>query len=500
MRIGARLKTWLRLNPQRKRSRTSAVILGLMHTASLTALFLALITAVVSRQIIPFYGWIQGTGLERVGLYFVGVATRQHLLWRRSVAGAPLLKEEAEARDMFVQEVERVRPTNVVVLQDNTVLFGRLAATETGESEITYEDDAGPQVRTLAEADVKWTKRIVHAPVQLMPQDVRFLLNFPDYKYYCIPPYLFVADVPYDRIHDANEVLSVLSGEFLRTFGPLVSWKNRSRLVYVCFFRDEETYLKHAIEKEDVDLECSVGFYSQTDECLFVYDRMHSFARDKLDRHIEELAAAAARQGMIAGDDHVRTFTEAAKARSYILLRKQAEDTLRHEGAHQLAHSLGIHSVEGYEHLWLEEGLAQYCETDPMGALSAHKLSVIYGALQSRQYIPWQQLVDTPTPRGFTEYGDRTGLAYSQAWLIFYYCMQKPYRSRFLKYVKWARTMPVRDFRLRRSDVIQERLAVPFPKLARDLNDFARSSWEEIVAGSVLAQDRRSTSVKSLSK
>ena len=42
-----------------------------------------------------------------------------------------------------------------------------------------------------------------------------------------------------------------------------------------------------AIQKDGATLENSVGYYSEDENCLFVYDRLHSLAREKIDQYID---------------------------------------------------------------------------------------------------------------------------------------------------------------------------------------------------------------------
>ncbi len=476
MTVFGRLTRWVcRGSAGTRRSRGRRVVLAVAHLASLGLLFLALLAAIVSLRIEPFHGWLEDTPLEGVGRAVVGFVSRQDLLWRRRLAGAPLLKDEIEARDLFVSEILRIRPTHAVALRDESALFGHLEKTGPDTLEFTSETEDGVTTRVLTADQVVWQRQIEYAPVELLPEDVRFLMQFPDLKHYYIPPYLFATDTLYSYVHVAHGVLNRLSEQFLGTFRVLVTDEVRTKLAYVCFFRDEEQYLEYAIRKEDVPLETTVGFYSQEQDCLFLYDRLRSFARNRIDRSIDELAdAARIRSGLT--EDRILALAEAERERSYDILVRQVVRTLRHEGAHQLAFSLGVHSAEGFEHLWLQEGLAQYCETDPIGQPIPGKFAELRTALAAHRLVPWHELVDTPSGTGFGSHGNRATVAYAQSWLLFHTLMQPPYRARFLKYMDSVRCLEAAALNRRRSEVLAEVVDTPFLKIVRDVQELIAAS------------------------
>lgn len=454
---------------RRKRRPLASWIMAVLHIASLAALLCIVCAAVVSRQINPIYGWIAETPLHQLGQYIICILSKQDLLWRRRLAGAPLLKEEEKARQELISRIEQTRPTHGVRLTDGRSLFGSLEEHQPGTYTFEFEDDDGTVVLNLSDADIRWQKRIVYPPVELMPEDVRFLLNFPNFTYHYLPPYLIVANVPYNAVQQAFSILSELAENFGREFAPLLPDEERSKLAYVCFFRDEEQYLKYAIEKEDVNLEVSVGFYSQTEDCLFVYDRLNSFARTKIDRAVDRLAQAAADGAETITAKKLRDVLESERQRSYEALQRQVVETLRHEGAHQLAFSRGVHSAQGFEHLWVQEGLAQFCETVPMGALVPSRMNLLKKAHQARRLIPWPELLDTPTQCGFAHYDDRADLAYAQSWFLFRYLMAPPLRARLMVYLDRVRALKPSDLGRPRTAIFDECVGVPLVEIARIL-------------------------------
>ena len=491
MKASKRLETWLFGGVRRPRPRGVAFLLVVAHVTSLTALGLALLAAVVSRDIAPFHGWIKDTPLERAGIYMVALVSEQDLAWRHRLARLPLLSDEARARDSLTREIERLRPSHGVILSDGSTLFGRLEETGEGTFLLRYEGESGEVLKELRADDIRWRKKVVYPPVELSAQDVRFLLDFLSFKHYYLPPYLIVADVPYGVVQEAYEILADLASEFRGALRVLVTEEERSKLFYVCLFGNESDYLKYAIQKRDVSLENSVGFYSQTDDCLFVYDRLQSFARAKIDRKIGELTAEVNKRygGVFSGA--VQRLAEKERERSYERLRGQIVATLRHEGAHQLAFSLGVHSAAGFEHFWVQEGLAQYCETAPRGRLVPEKIELLAQAAAKRRLIPWQDLLNAPGPAGSAGLEGRADEAYAQAWLLCYYLMRPPSRARFIKYLATVHSLPVADLSRKRSDMLAACLATTPVELSRRLTAFISTTHAAAAGAGVGEQSRR---------
>ena len=61
----------------------------------------------------------------------------------------------------------------------------------------------------------------------------------------------------------------------------------------------------------------------------------------------------------------------------------------------------GLHSAHHAENLWLIEGLAVYCETDPVGRTLAASRDLLLAAEQSQRLIAMTALINYRSPQGF---------------------------------------------------------------------------------------------------
>gem|GEM_PF-2015850 len=456
--IAAWLRRRFRRGRERHRSRPVALLLLASHVGSVALLLFVLNAALVNEKITPYYGWVRDTWLERIGLYASAQIREQYLLWRRRFLERPLGRDEEQARTVLRERIAETRPTHQVLLRDGTMIFGRLTDSPANGLVLSYLGDGGRVRRRLDPGQVRHVRELRQQPIELTARDVRFLLDYPGYEISLLPPYLFVHDTSFQLVLQAYGVLQDLATEFRAVFGDLIDDAAAGKKVYVCFFQDETTYQQHAAQREDVDLERSVGFYSQLDDCLFLYDRLQSFARTRMDRHLDRYVAELEQLENAPPAAAIRQFVATERKRLYQQLRGEVLTTLRHEGAHQLAFALGLHSAEGYERLWLEEGLAQYLETRPPGAPVASRLELLAHGSAAGELIPWQELIDTPTPRGFSYYGDRYNYAYAQSWLLFCFLMEPEPRPLFMRYLERVRALHVADLGRPRSELFEETL------------------------------------------
>jgi hypothetical protein len=127
---------------------------------------------------------------------------------------------------------------------------------------------------------------------------------------------------------------------------------------------------------------------------------------------------------------------------------RQNRSILRHEGAHQLFHTYGVHSDHGAERLWLIEGLASYFETGE--SEPSYRREELQGNKPGARKMPFSQLVNWS--QGFAALGADTevGLAYAKSWLLVDY-MMRVHRAGFFDYIRFVRD-PANEAELRETE------------------------------------------------
>jgi hypothetical protein len=428
---------------------------------------------VVARRIPPVAGWIHQTPIENLGRFVAGQVARQDLWCRRWLNRLPLLAAQARARQELERQIEVARPTHMLVLRDRRVLWGRCeprtahtAPVKVNVLEEGHREFPVEQVARLVE--------LMPTPVRLTAADARFLINFPGFNYYDIPPYFVASEAPFSMAYWACRGLARVSEEFSAAFAEAVPRPEGQRRLYVCIFRDEVSYLRYALQRMDVDLERSSGFYSPENQCLYLYNRLNSLDYGRIEKRIRNYARQEEQTATLNEQVRIRETADGYRKRIRQDMWEETAYTLRHEGTHQLAYTSGLHSAEGVEHLWVVEGVAQYCETSPLGERHAGNIALLrQGKLQGK-LIPWFELINTPTPRGFSHYGRRADLAYAQSWFLVYTFMQAPYKAGFMAYLRRLQHLPAEDLGPPRSELLEEELGQPIANVVM-------KSWADVV-------------------
>ena len=196
-----------------------------------------------------------------------------------------------------------------------------------------------------------------------------------------------------------------------------------------------------------------VGFYHFHAKKLFFYnvkaDHKVQAALHKSYAFQSQMATlkseVEARYGPNAGSvrGQIERATEAAEREELRILGEaslQNVRVLRHESAHQLFHLLGITPIEVYSGGWLIEGLAVYCEPEPIGDINGEKLMQLRFELEKNELMPLEYLLNFGRGTGFHKLDPRYAqLAYAESWAFIYFLMQK-YREAFLGYLVEMRT------------------------------------------------------------
>ncbi len=124
------------------------------------------------------------------------------------------------------------------------------------------------------------------------------------------------------------------------------------------------------------------------------------------------------------------------------LAEERTLSTIRHEGAHQLFFTYGVHSSFHIENEWLVEGFAVFCETEHIGNVATMRVKLVRSELAKKKHIPLRKLLEYRPPTGFSslENASRIDLAYSESWSLIHYLMADAFRRNglfeFVRYIR----------------------------------------------------------------
>ncbi|OQA25531.1 MAG: hypothetical protein BWY59_01745 [Verrucomicrobia bacterium ADurb.Bin345] len=351
--------------------------------------------------------------------------------------------DELAVKRRLEEEIAGERPTHRLELKDGNEWIGRLLE-ETAAHVVfseTYGESGGVSV-SVPRSQIRSIRVLDTKPPAVSYRDVRFRMEFPALRFYKRAPYSILTDESYFRVEATVNELVRLYREFIVVFGDLVTVTNRMDDIQLLFFSQAESYRAYQ-EQYAPHMPNSTGFYNPWVDRLVVFNQVTaphvSRARDWVAReearYREQYAGQPRAQEQI-GDWRRRTDAEIAR-----FAEVQTLNTIRHEGAHQLFFSLGVHSAHRIENEWVFEGLAVYCETGRPGEKDAGRVRALREAEAAGRLIPLADLVDLRSPLGLGAVGDpaRVDLAYAQAWSLVHFLMQDAYRESFFRYLRQVR-------------------------------------------------------------
>lgn len=237
---------------------------------------------------------------------------------------------------------------------------------------------------------------------------------------------VYNTDVAFAR--QAGTILERTYAVFRATFanrGAFQFEELRQPLVAV-ILRSKQEYLEATKEELGQSLAWSAGLYAQNTNRFYMFD---AFEGDLEGR--KSVALTNVRGASLQGGSG---------------LDRESIEVIVHEGTHQLAFNLGIHSRHAYNPVWLVEGLATYFEAaDPKSAegwaragnINPHRLAHLQSIFGSLPKGVLDQLVTNDE----LFYNTQTnGDAYSLSWALTYYLM----KSKGTAYIRYVRTVKSR--------------------------------------------------------
>jgi len=253
--------------------------------------------------------------------------------------------------------------------------------------------------RAIEDSVNQRAEAFIDLPYRVSYRDVVFRQEFPDMPLYLYPPYAIISDSPSDETDLVATAIREMHLKFRETFCLLMTQAPEGELIHILFFSAEDEYRDYQDLFAHAMLNTS-GFYSPAVNRLVLYRQPASAIENK--------------NGMCL-------------------------ITIRHEAAHQLFFTYGIHSRHRVENEWLIEGLASYCETPRLGGVDPVQLRLLTDSYSQETLIPIAHLVNHRSEGGLLAYKPAE-LAYAQAWSLVHFLMSDEHRTAFFAYIRYLRS------------------------------------------------------------
>ncbi|MFP6906757.1 MAG: DUF1570 domain-containing protein [Verrucomicrobiota bacterium] len=344
------------------------------------------------------------------------------------------------------QDIERAvlaeQAEDLIVCHDGRIIKGKILSESQSSVAIMQTFGAAASMRfKLKRADISRIETHAVQPVNISYRDVRFRMEFPAMKFYCRPPFTIVTTENFFDVEKAIRNLERLHSDVLNSFGPLIEQPSRGKSIQIVFFSREKQFCAYR-KKHAPNLGYSAGFYSPGLDRLVLFDQTSSSEMVVAKQHLAGMRSAYMREHTShSGRAGVYKWHQKLKQKLTRLGREETERVFRHEGAHQLFYTYGIHSEHHAENLWLLEGLATYCESSVPGTNPYHAVHELKEAHRLNDLLSWPKLVNYRSTQGFARLvrNDRVGMAYSQSWLLTHWLMQPGNRDGFFAYIRFVR-------------------------------------------------------------
>ncbi len=325
----------------------------------------------------------------------------------------------------------------------------RLASGAQHLGDVLYETDhsivfresfggQGQLEKEFARKDIEGIEPFTDPIPSVTWRDVRFQMEYPTFHLTWFGHYTVLTDAPYFQVSASVRELERLHGHFTETFAPLIRFPKSDQRLQVLFFSREDQYLQHQ-RTFAPSLGGSSGYYSPLEDRMVVFNHLHSRrtaqVRDEVRGEIQQMFdqsdSPEHRRYLLRVEDSVEE-----------QLRLQSEQetiaTLRHEAAHHLSYTYGIHSWHHSENAWLIEGLAVYFEPSSPGTPLLPHLSTLLRLSEEGRIPPLASLVNIRQPENFEAElpGIQAYEAYALSWSLFHFCMSPPHRERFFAFLR----------------------------------------------------------------
>lgn len=321
--------------------------------------------------------------------------------------------------------------THIIHLKDGRKINAILLK-ETQDSYYIKEDFgySGYVDTWLKKSDIQSLDSITTKNIPVSANEIIAKKLFPDFHIYRRDAYTFFSDASYFLIENTARELERLRDHIEQEFFEVIGTDKKTERICVVIFNNEEEYKRFAI-RIDPTFKEAVGFYHPDYKMLFVSNM--SSKKHKIDN---------------------------------------ITNTVRHEGAHQIFYSYGLHFGYGkVDRLWLVEGLAIYSEPSFRGwKLISNRRKNIEKSINSGDFIGLRELLKRR--EGFSSlHIDKMRLFYDESWSLVYFLMYR-YPRQFMNFLKEIKAHPFLCLLKGDERLLEQTLGVSIDTLEQEFKTF----------------------------
>lgn len=363
-------------------------------------------------------------------------------LYNRQLSDKPLEEytdDERLWRQKLLRQLSQSWPTHTLELQNGMTKHVRFIEVDSRFVSVREHFGGQGELDTrIPRSDIERMESYTYPQPTVTWRDVRFQMEYPDFHLTYSGHYTVLSDAPYYQIASSVEALEELREMYLGLFNPLVRFPKTEQGLQVLFFSRESQYREHQSRSAPA-LDDSVGYYSPLEDRLVIFNHQFSERTVENRRQVsEEVRELLEQSRSTAERQHILQLQQRIEDEIRNHARLETLSTLRHEGAHHLSYTYGVHSWIHAENAWVIEGLASYFEgPHPGQPTPSHLISLL--SLDKDNRMPGlDKLMSIRQPESFEAElpGVKAYEAYALSWSLFHFCMQEAYRENFFHYLR----------------------------------------------------------------
>ncbi|WFB37380.1 DUF1570 domain-containing protein [Kiritimatiellota bacterium B12222] len=346
--------------------------------------------------------------------------------------------DEKKWHRTLINRFKKTRPTHTLFLKNDLQHHVQIVSRTATDLRVREHFGGKGQMERLIPLSDIVSLKIYDEPLpDVTLRDIRFQMEFPDFHLTYFGHYTVLSDAPYFQVAASVQALEKLHANYMDLLGPLIRFPQQDHNLQILFFSNESEYRNHQ-QNTAPELSHSVGYYSPLEDRMVVFNQQYS---DRIKR---------VQQNMGDDVDELMKLAQNPQQRQQILKMQQLADkrlrdhaqsetiaTLRHEGAHHLSYTYGVHSWIHIENAWLIEGLATYFEVSTPGSADGSYLETLFRLSLEERIPSLSALVEIRQPENFERElpGIEGHEAYALSWSLFHFCMTPENRNNFLGYL-----------------------------------------------------------------
>jgi len=386
--------------------------------------------------------------------YIIEYKGREFAVYKKLVASVNRRKEALEEKGLLSeqQKIEYWPYSNPIVVKrtNATILDGIIVQADNDKILLRYDIEGSGYIEE--EISSKEIEHLIFRPVQNNKSrgiEVFLKEQFPEMDIHRYGSFTILSDSYITWVKEYLKTLRIVHTEIYFRFFDLFRDKRPLTQNFVVIFDNRDDYIDNAQSMQEGLGRRAAGYFVSNQHTLYLCNTLgKEFSEELYDKTIRkrEEQVNMLLEKARAGEDRsyeadVRKWGEDSKKRHWEdysyrkgFYRRAMLSTLRHEFSHETFHNWGIQNLSD-TNPWYAEGIATYCETDPVGIQNNRLLAIFQENQRKGSSQSLVSLILHETS-GFADLSkEMRNAGYGQSWAFITFLI-KEYPLQFMDFQK----------------------------------------------------------------